>query len=436
MTERHISLAEWETAGPDHLKHGGVLQNYRFPTSEARKIATELTRSRLIEFVESHHGLQIRARSHVGRVQLGDLTVTVTPKIAAQDLLSLFRYAYQLKDVRRETTARYSVSGNLFQDLLITQLLAEVHQLLQRGLARNYTPHHDLLTSPRGKIDFARIAAAGQLEAGVLPCRHYLRSADQLLNQVVLAGVHFARGLAHDRALVSDLAGIARMLGEYAHRVQLSSALLNKADRALNRLVAPYASIIRLVGILYGGSFLQIEEIGDGLRIPGFLFDMNRFFQNLLGRFLSENLPDFEVKAEHTLSEMMRYVPGFNPGNRLSPRPRPDYAITRRRAVVALLDAKYRDLWNASLPREMLYQLCVYALSQPTGSTAAILYPAATAAATLAVIEIREPLTARAAGFVALRPVLLPKLVGLIENKGQQGQRPREVYARQLAGVG
>ncbi len=50
----------------------------------------------------------------------------------------------------------------------------------------------------------------------------------------------------------------------------------------------------------------------------------------------------------------------------------------------------------------MLYQLSVYALSQPKGSTAAILYPTTASTATRSLIEIREPSTGGTAGYVAL----------------------------------
>jgi len=160
--------------------------------------------------------------------------------------------------------------------------------------------------------------------------------------------------------------------------------------------------------------------------VAGFLFDMNRFYQTLVARFLGDHLSDHEVQEEASLNDVLRCLPTMNPQGRSSLRPRPDFVVHQRGQVRALLDAKYRDLWEHELPRDMLYQLSLYALSQPRGATAAILYPTTATEAREAVLEIRDPVGGRAQGFVAVRPLVLSRLATALEE-------PTGRLARQLA---
>src|SRR6202041_2537032 len=95
----------------------------------------------------------------------------------------------------------------------------------------------------------------------------------------------------------------------------------------------------------------------------------------LVTRLLTEHLEGYVVRSEYTLRDMMAFDPARNPRGRKSPRPRPDLAILQGDRVEQLLDAKYRDLWENELPRDMLYQLTIYALSQRDVRMASIVYP-------------------------------------------------------------
>ncbi len=121
----------------------------------------------------------------------------------------------------------------------------------------------------------------------------------------------------------------------------------------------------------------------------------------------------------------MRYNPQFNPQRRQSPTPRPDYVVTKRGAIRSILDAKYRDLWEKQLPREMLYQLVVYAISHRTQPQSSILYPTTDATAKEARIDVTDPIFGKFLGQVCLRPVHLPTIVELVKRS-----RPK------VAGIG
>jgi 5-methylcytosine-specific restriction enzyme subunit McrC len=161
---------------------------------------------------------------------------------------------------------------------------------------------------------------------------------------------------------------------------------------------------------------------------------MNRFFQALISRFLHDFLPGYTVRDEYRLRDMLTYVPGRNPQRRQAPTPRPDFLVQDGSRTIAMLDTKYRDLWAETLPRDMLYQLVIYALSQEPVGQATILYPTLNSAATEAWIEVRDPLLSNRRALVVLRPVDMSKLDGLVSApRTATRDRATREYAYQLA---
>ncbi len=181
---------------------------------------------------------------------------------------------------------------------------------------------------------------------------------------------------------------------------------LNIFDEAVHAL--------ELINILFESQGIQLEDGSMYMKLNGFFFDMNVFFQALLSKLMKEYLEGFMVRDEYTLHELFAYTPGFNPQRKYAPKPRPDFAVMKDSRVVCLLDAKYRDLWERNLPREMLYQLSIYAVSGIGNNTAKILYPSMSSEAKLQKIDIKNPATGSKYAEVMLQPVSLPLVAELL----------------------
>lgn len=430
----HVQLSEWDRADPStHKELRGLTLEL---TPALRGVVDVLKCTERFSVTELRHGIEITTTSFVGSLQLGDLHIVITPKIDFDVLISLFRYAYGLHDLHQLSDVSHKTSMSTFQDLLIQQLGSEVAGLLARGIHRQYFPVTERLSSPRGKIDVTAVVRESGYIADKISCAHYPRLEDNVLNRLLLTGTRFAAWLTGNRTLRTHLLQLVSRLEADVATIPLDGNLLAQARRALSRLTSAYEPAITLIELLYGGAGVSWQEDErTPLRLPGFLFDMNRFFEALVTRFLSENLRGFTVRAQHKLAGMMAYRTEHNPLRRRAPTPRPDIAVIGNAAVVKLLDTKYRDLWENPLPRDMLYQLAIYALSQPKPGEAVILYPSMNRHARQQVVDIREPTTGAHGASVILRSINLAEMVELIIPTGAQAERARVEYAEYLIGL-
>jgi hypothetical protein len=147
---------------------------------------------------------------------------------------------------------------------------------------------------------------------------------------------------------------------------------------------------------------------------------------------------------DHQLCNLLRSLPfdrpqplgspANNPKRRRAVVPRPDFAVLAHGKVVEFLDAKYRDLWETPLPRDMLYQLAIYALSKNTGlPRSTILYPTLAGEAADQAVRLKDPVLGNKRAEIILRPVNLLGMERLVRpRQGALGARRRREFARTL----
>ena len=387
-----------------------------------------------MEVLELARGLELRATSYVGRFRLGEIAVTVQPKLPGAPFLNLLRYAYGLRHLSLFSPVIYESEKYTFQDLIIHQLISEINELLARGIHREYERVEADLSSPRGRIEFSRLASLKYRSRGDLPCIHYPRIEDTILNQLLLSGSSFAASSTANVDLGRHLDRLTKSLETTVSRKRLTSTLLAEGQRSLDRRTPSYQPALTLIGILFEGKGISLKGAAARFLLPGFLFDMNRFFQALISRFLHDYLQGHDIEDEGRIKGLFSYDSSRNPQNRQAPVQKPDFVLRTGHRIKAILDAKYRDLWEKPLPREMLYQLSLYALGRRDGEReAVILYPTLAIEASEQVVRLQEPVSGAFQAEVILRPVNLLQLEKLLSANEPESSKRKSAFAYHLS---
>jgi len=402
-----VDLREWETI---------FLEGKELSGNDARNTASMLNKNGIIEILELKNGISIASNSYVGRIRIGDLQVNVYPKLNGMPLYRLLRYAYGLRELKLFNIAEHTLAAFSFFDLLIYELYAEAGDLLRRGIHKSYINKEEDLASPRGRIDINRLCSQGGLIRDKLPCRYFNRDENNILNRVLLAGMKLGIKLVSDDELKVKLQRLCSIMEESIEPMNLSRSNLQLAKDSVDRLTGRYSAVLEIINILYESQGIQLEDESRYISLKGYFFDMNAFFETLVGRLLADYAAEYTVKDQFSLYNMFIYTPGFNPRRRNPPTPRPDFALMKKGRAVKLLDAKYRDLWKNSLPREMLYQLSIYAMSGVGDKTATIIYPTTSDTPSVQKIGINDPVSGAKMACVILKPINLVKVADLLSH--------------------
>ena len=295
--------------------------------------------------------------STIGALEVGDLSVSIEPKLPIGRVLYLAAYAMGV-DFREE---RFDyVKQPELVEALVPALTRAARRAFARGLLHSYRTEEEALQTVRGRI---RVADQLRRRFGVpLPVevRYDDFTDDVLANRLVKAAAdRLSRLRIRSRRSRLDLAWVAATLDN----VSLVEFPTNAVPEVkFDRLNEHYREVVTLARLVLRHTSI---ETGRGrVRANGFLMDMNVVFQEFVTRALREELG----LSERTFRSDSR-LPSIHLDTAERIRLKPDLSWWYGPTCTFVGDAKYKRVKNEQVPNADLYQLLAYttALDLPGG---------------------------------------------------------------------
>ena len=287
--------------------------------------------------------------STVGALEVGDLSISIQPKLRVPRVLYLASYAIGRIKFREEGFD-YAAEPTLVE-ALVPVFAAAARRAFAHGLLRGYRIEEQALQTVRGRIrveDQIRRRFGAPVPVEV---RYDDFTVDVLPNRLVKAAASRLLGLRiHARSRVK-LAGVLAHL-EDVGLVEFRSGDLPEVR--FDRLNEHYREVVELARLILRHTSIETER--GNVRAVGFLVDMNVVFQEFVTRALRQELG----LSERTFRSDKRILDIWL-DNAKSVRLEPDLSWWDGHDCRFVGDAKYKKVKDDRVPNADLYQLLAYA---------------------------------------------------------------------------
>ena len=297
--------------------------------------------------------------STIGALEIGDLSVSILPKLDISRVLFLASYAMGVFKLREMDRFNFEDAPSPIEALALA-LVASARRAFASGLLHGYRTEEEAMHTVRGRV---RITDQLRRRFGVplpLEVRYDEFTDDITANRLVKAA---AARLGRMRVRSPHSRAGLRWIGARLANVSLVEFPANAVPKvAFDRLNAHYREVVALSRLVLRQASFETGRGGN--RAPGFLMDMNEVFQDFVTQALREVLGvsertfrDDDPIPHVTLDEAGR-IPL-----------KPDLSWWDGSTCTFVGDAKYKQISDKRVPNADLYQLLAYttALDLPGG---------------------------------------------------------------------
>ena len=300
----------------------------------------------------------LRPGSTIGALEIGDLSISIRPKLPIGRVLYLASHAMGAVDFR-EKRFDFERQESLVETL-VPALARAARRAFGRGLLHGYRTEEEALHTVRGRI---RVADQIRHRFGIpvpVEVRYDDFTDDVLPNQLVkAAAVRLGKLRIRSPQSRRDLGWIAATLDNVS-LAEFPQAEIPEVK--FDRLNEHYREVVTLARLILRHTSI---ETGRGrVQANGFLMDMNVVFQEFVTRALREELglSDRAFRSDSRLPSIH-----LDTADRI--RLKPDLSWWDGPTCTFVGDAKYKRVKHEQVPNADLYQLLAYttALDLPGG---------------------------------------------------------------------
>lgn len=297
-----------------------------------------------VDYTDDPGDWMVAAAGKIGVVRVGDLQVTVKPKVAIDRLVFMMGYARNPSYWRDDRV-------RLDRELDLPEALAEAFRRLaaravEQGLLKGYRTIDDTTAVMRG-----RIREADQIKRRFgrlipLEVRYDDFTVDIAENRLLLA--------AAQRLL--RMPGLTRRTRHSLQRLRLQLADVTPPTAGVHpawrptRLNARYVPALYLAEMILDGRSFE-QRVGE-LTVTGFLFSMAKIFEDFVCVALREQM------RPHGGRSTLQYRGYLDEAETVIVRP--DYVWSSEGLPRIVVDAKYKAEKPTGFPQADLYQLLAY----------------------------------------------------------------------------
>ena len=351
---KKLDLREYEKSRPEELS-----VEERDALSKLRKFLT------LEPAIGEDSKYHLTPNSHVGALEVGNLSVSIQPKLPVSRVLYLASHAIGKVDFRE--LFDYQHEPKLIE-ALVPAFAAAARRAFSRGLLHGYRTEEDSLQTVRGRI---RLDEQIRRRFGVpvpVDVRYDDHTVDMLPNRLIKAAALRLIGLRLHRGSRVKLADVLVNL-EAVHPVEFSPTALPRVR--FDRLNEHYREVVELSRLILRHT--SIEQLRGSVRASGFLVDMNVVFQEFVWQALrlALRLPEGTFPPDKDLQKLRKNM-WLDEAKKVWLEP--DLTWWDGERCIFVGDAKYKKVNDKHVPNADLYQLLAYttALDLPGGM---LIYP-------------------------------------------------------------